>query len=62
MKDFFNHLDGHLDDIVKVNLIGLAAFAASWTDIDHALRTLGLVAALVYTIFKIAQTIKEISK
>lgn len=62
MKDFLHNLDNHVDDILKVNLIGLAAFAASWTDLDHALRTFGLLAALVYTIVKIVQAIKDLKK
>jgi hypothetical protein len=62
MKDFLHNLDAHLDDILKVNLIGLAAFAASWTDIDHMLRTLGLVAALVYTVVKIVQAVRDLKK
>ena len=62
MKDFFLHLDGKLDEIVKVNAIGALAMAISWSDFDHWLRTLGLFAALIYTALKIAQTIKEIRK
>lgn len=62
MKDFLHNLETHIDDIVKVNLIGLAAFAVSWTDLDHALRTLGLMAALVYTCFKIAQAVRDLKK
>jgi len=60
MKDFFHHLETHIEDICKVNLIGLAAFAVSWTDIDHAIRTLGLVAALVYTCIKIVQAVRDL--
>lgn len=62
MKDFFHHLENHIDDITKVNFIGLAAFVVSWTDLDHALRTLGLVAALVYTVVKIVQAVKDLKR
>ena len=62
MKDFFFHLDGKLDEIVKVNAIGALAFIVSWSDFDHWLRTFGLIAALVYTVLKIAQTIKDMKK
>jgi len=62
MKDFFLHLDGKLDEIVKVNAIGALAMAISWSDFDHWLRTFGLIAALIYTVLKIAQTIREIKK
>jgi hypothetical protein len=62
MKDFFLHLDGKLDEIIKVNAIGALAMAISWSDFDHWLRTFGLVAALIYTLLKIAQTIKDMKK
>jgi hypothetical protein len=62
MRDFIQHLDSKIDDIIKVNAIGAFAFIVSWSDFDHWLRTLGLIAALVYTGLKIAQTIKEIRK
>lgn len=62
MKDFLQHLDVHLDDILKVNTIGALAFIVSWSDFDHWLRTLGLVAALVYTSVKIAQALKDLKK
>jgi hypothetical protein len=62
MKDFFLHLDGKVDEIVKVNAIGALAFIVSWSDFDHWLRTFGLIAALIYTVLKIAQTIKDMKK
>jgi hypothetical protein len=62
IRQFLTNLDGKLDDIVKVNAIGAAAFIVSWSDFDHWLRTLGLIAALIYTGLKIAQTVKEIRK
>ena len=62
MREFISNLDGKIDDIVKVNAVGAVAFIVSWSDFDHWLRTLGLIAALVYTGLKIAQTIKEIRK
>jgi len=62
MRSFFLTLDGKIDEIVKVNAIGAAAFIVSWSDFDHWLRTLGLIAALVYTGLKIAQTIKDMKK
>jgi hypothetical protein len=62
MKDFFHNLEAHIDDIVKVNFVGLTAFAVSWTEMDHALRTLGLIAALVYTCTKIVQALKDLKK
>ena len=62
MKDFLRELESHIDDIFKVNAIGLTAFAVSWTDLDHALRTLGLVAALVYTSVKIVQALRDLKK
>jgi hypothetical protein len=62
MKDFLHNLETYIDDILKVNVIGAAAFIISWTDIDHALRTLGLVAALVYTSVKIVQALADLKK
>jgi hypothetical protein len=62
IRAFLSSLDGKLDDIVKVNAVGAVAFIVSWSDFDHWLRTLGLIAALIYTGLKIAQTIKEIRK
>ena len=62
MKDFLQHLDVHVDDILKVNTIGALAFIVSWSDFDHWLRTLGLVAALVYTSVKILQSLKDLKK
>lgn len=62
MKDFFNSLETYIDDIVKVNVIGAVAFIVSWTDLDHALRTLGLVAALIYTVVKIVQAVKDLKE
>lgn len=62
MRAFLTSLDGKLDDIMKVNAIGAVAFVVSWSDFDHWLRTFGLIAALIYTGLKIAQTIKEIRK
>jgi len=62
VKNFLNHLDVHLDEILKVNTIGALAFIVSWSDFDHWLRTLGLVAALAYTSVKIAQSIKDLKK
>lgn len=62
MRAFLSSLDGKIDDIVKVNAIGAAAFIVSWSDFDHYLRTMGLVAALVYTCCKIYQALKEIRK
>jgi hypothetical protein len=62
IREFLNHFDSKIDDIVKVNAIGAVAFAVSWSDFDHWLRTFGLIAALVYTVLKITQTIKELKK
>jgi hypothetical protein len=62
MRDFLQHLDVHIDDILKVNTIGALAFIVSWSDFDHWLRTLGLVAALVYTSVKILQALKDLKK
>jgi len=62
IREFLANLDGKIDDIVKVNAVGAAAFLVSWSDFDHWLRTLGLIAALVYTGLKIVQTIKDMKK
>jgi hypothetical protein len=62
MKEFLVQFDSKLDEIVKVNAIGALAMAISWSDFDHWLRTFGLIAALIYTVLKIAQTIREIRK
>jgi hypothetical protein len=62
MRDFLQHLDVHIDDILKVNTIGALAFIVSWSDFDHWLRTLGLVSALVYTSVKILQALKDLKK
>ena len=62
MKDFLQHLEAQIDDILKVNTIGALAFIVSWSDFDHWLRTLGLLLAIVYTSVKIAQAIKDLRK
>jgi len=62
IAEFIAALDGKMDDIIKVNAIGATAFIVSWSDFDQWFRTLGLVAATVYTLLKIVQTIKEILK
>jgi hypothetical protein len=62
MRTFLSSLDGKLDDIVKVNTVGAVAFIVSWSDFDHWFRTLGLIAALIYTIIKIIQSVKEMQK
>jgi len=62
MRDFIQQLDTKVDDIIKVNAVGALAFVVSWSDFDHWLRTLGLIAALIYTGLKIVQTVKEIRK
>lgn len=62
IRNFLQQLDTHVDDILKVNTIGAVAFVVSWSDFDHWIRTLGLVAALVYTICKIAQAIKDLKR
>jgi hypothetical protein len=62
MKNFLHHLDVHVDEIVKVNAVGALAFFVSWSDFDHWLRTLGLIAALCYTSVKIAQAVKDLKK
>jgi hypothetical protein len=62
IREFLANLDGKIDDIVKVNAVGAAAFLVSWSDFDHWLRTFGLIAALIYTGLKIAQTIKDMKK
>jgi hypothetical protein len=53
-------LERNVDEMLKVSFLNLAALAVSWSEFDQWIRTLGLVAALVYTVTKTVQTVIEI--
>lgn len=53
-------LERHLDDLVKVNFVNLAAIVVSLTDFEQWVRCASMFAALIYTIAKIVQTVQEI--
>ena len=61
-QDFSLMLETHIDDMLKVNFVNLAAFAVSMSDFSEWVRVLLLTASLVYTICKIAQTVQEMRK
>ena len=53
-------LERHIDDLVKVNIVNIAAIVVSLSDFEQWIRCAGMVAALIYTITKIVQTVQEI--
>lgn len=53
-------LERNVDEMLKVNFVNLAALAVSWSEFDQWIRTAGLLAAFVYTVVKIIQTVQEI--
>ena len=53
-------LERNVDEMLKVNFINIAALAVSWSEFDQWIRTAGLLAAFVYTVVKIIQTVQEI--
>lgn len=57
---FLLMLERNVDEMLKVNFLNLAALAVSWSEFDQWIRTLGLVAALIYTVTKTVQTVIEI--
>jgi hypothetical protein len=57
---FLLMLERNVDEMLKVSFLNLAALAVSWSEFDQWIRTLGLVAALVYTVTKTVQTVIEI--
>ena len=61
-QDFSLMLEAHIDDLLKVNFVNLAAFAVSMSDFSEWVRVLLLTASLVYTICKIAQTVQEMRR
>jgi len=54
-------LNRHSQEI-KVGVVNLAAAIISVSEFEQAIRLTGMVAALVYTIVKIVQTVKEIKR
>ena len=55
-------LERNIDEMLKVNFMNLAAIAVSLSDFDQWIRTAGMVAAFIYTVVKIVQTIQEMRK
>ena len=53
-------LERHIDELLKVNFVNLAAFAVSLSEFSDAIKLLVIVASLVYTVVKIIQTVQEI--
>jgi len=46
-------------DIAQVGLANFLALAISWGEFEMAIRILGLVAALIYTVIRIVQALRE---
>jgi hypothetical protein len=61
-QDFSLMLEQHIDDMLKVNFVNFAAFAVSMSDFSEWTRVGLLLASLVYTLVKIAQTIQEMRR
>lgn len=61
LKDslFWRMLNRHSQEL-KVGIVNLAAAVISFSDFEQAIRLLGMIAALIYTVVKIIQTVKEI--
>ena len=53
-------LDRHLGDLVKVNAANIAAFVISLSEFEQWARCASMLAALIYTIVKIVQTVQDI--
>lgn len=53
-------LERHIDDLVKVNFVNIAAIVVSLSDFEQWIRCASMFAALIYTITKIVQTVQEI--
>jgi len=49
----------HLEELAKVGIINVAAYAISFSDIETFLRIGGLLVAFIYTCLKIIQLIKH---
>jgi hypothetical protein len=49
----------HIEEMVKVGSINMAALVLSLSDIEGFLRVAGVAAALLYTCMKIAQLAKH---
>jgi len=54
-------LNRHSQEI-KVGVVNLVAAVISVSEFEQTIRLMGMTAALVYTIVKIVQTVKEISR
>ena len=51
---------GDFIELIKVNVINLAAISLSLTKMEEWIRLLGMIAALVYTTLKIIQLVYEL--
>lgn len=49
----------HIEEMVKVGSINMAALVLSLSNLEGFLRVAGVAAALVYTCMKIAQLVKH---
>jgi hypothetical protein len=49
----------HIEEMLKVGSINMAALVLSLSDIESFLRVAGVAAALVYTCMKIMQLVKH---
>lgn len=63
LKDslFWRMLNRHSQEL-KVGVVNLAAAMISASEFEQTIRLIGMTAAAVYTIVKIVQTVKEISR
>jgi hypothetical protein len=52
------HMD-HIEEMVKVGSINMAAFVISLSNLEGFLRIAGVAAALIYTCMKIVQLAKH---
>ena len=52
----------HTMELVQVNAANLAAIAVSLSEAEQWIRIVSCIAAAVYTILKIVQTIRELKK
>lgn len=55
-------LERNVDEMLKVNFVNFAAIAVSLSEFDQWIRIAGMVAAFIYTVVKIVQTIQEMRK
>ena len=58
----FDMTTRHTMELVQVNAANLAAIAVSLSEAEQWIRIVSCIAAAVYTILKIVQTIRELKK